>query len=92
MDKEINIIFRLKFHFDEMHYVVEDKQLDHFQKLIALWNVVEPGVVKNITHVLFAKVQGLTTETSNVDFVRSVFEEAKNTLLKVQEQGKEDKC
>lgn len=75
---------RLKHQFDQMYYIVENGQKDHFEKLFAICEKLNFDEARKLHHVKFGRVQGLSTRTGNVVFIKDVFDEAKELMLNQQ--------
>ncbi|KAK2883417.1 hypothetical protein QQF64_016985 [Cirrhinus molitorella] len=70
-----------RFGFDEMIYVTDKSQTDHFQKLFHILRVMGRQWADRCVHVAFGLVQGMSTRRGEVVFLEDVLEEARSKML-----------
>jgi arginyl-tRNA synthetase len=66
------------FQFDRMLYVVDNSQADHFSNMFSILGLLEGK--KDLVHVRFGRVQGMSSRKGSVIFLRDILDEAKDRV------------
>jgi arginyl-tRNA synthetase len=75
-----------RFQFDKALYVVAQDQALHFRQFFAVLDRMGKPWAKNLTHVNFGRVHGMSTRKGEIVLLNDVLDEAKNqALVKVNE-------
>lgn len=69
-----------KYKFDEMYYVVDNAQTDHFMALFNILEQMEQPFAKSCKHVKFGRVKGMSTRRGKVVFLKDILDEAKDRM------------
>ncbi|XP_029965440.1 putative arginine--tRNA ligase, mitochondrial isoform X1 [Salarias fasciatus] len=70
-----------KYHFDEMIYVTDKSQENHFHQLFQILLNMGHSWAKRCRHVPFGLVRGMKTRTGEVVFLEDVLDEARSRML-----------
>lgn len=73
-----------KYHFDQMYYVVENGQNDHFNALKDLLHKMDFPWADRIKHVKFGRIRGMSTRKGNVVFLKDILDETRELMVKKQ--------
>ncbi|CAL8314777.1 unnamed protein product [Lota lota] len=82
---------KLKFNFDEMIYVTDKSQQNHFQHLFHILHILGHPWAECCRHVSFGLVQGMSTRRGEVVFLEDVLDEARSRMLHNMQQAKTTK-
>ncbi|KAK6620845.1 hypothetical protein RUM43_011141 [Polyplax serrata] len=80
-----------KHKFDELYYVVENGQSEHFHNLFTISDALDLRKDAKVEHVKFGRIQGMSTRKGKVVFLRDVLEEAKERAYMKQIESKTTK-
>ncbi|CAL8317176.1 unnamed protein product [Merluccius merluccius] len=80
-----------KYHFDEMIYVTDKSQQNHFQQLFRILGIMGHPWAESCRHVSFGLVQGMSTRRGEVVFLEDVLDEARARMLHNMRQAKTTK-
>ncbi|XP_056261548.1 probable arginine--tRNA ligase, mitochondrial isoform X2 [Seriola aureovittata] len=80
-----------KYHFDEMIYVTDKSQANHFHQLFQILLSMGHSWADRCQHVPFGLVQGMRTRTGEVVFLEDVLNEARTRMLDNMSQSKTTK-
>ncbi|XP_029984302.1 putative arginine--tRNA ligase, mitochondrial [Sphaeramia orbicularis] len=80
-----------KYYFDEMIYVTDKSQANHFQQLFQILLKMGHPWADRCLHVPFGLVQGMKTRTGDVVFLEDVLDEARARMLHNMSQSKTTK-
>ncbi|KAK2856055.1 hypothetical protein Q5P01_004790 [Channa striata] len=80
-----------KYQFDEMIYVTDKSQSNHFQQLFQVLMAMGHSWADRCRHVPFGLVQGMKTRTGEVVFLEDVLDEARARMLHNMGQSKTTK-
>ncbi|XP_023270827.1 probable arginine--tRNA ligase, mitochondrial [Seriola lalandi dorsalis] len=80
-----------KYHFDEMIYVTDKSQANHFHQLFQILLSMGHSWADRCQHVPFGLVQGMKTRTGEVVFLEDVLNEARTRMLDNMSQSKTTK-
>ncbi|XP_039981951.1 probable arginine--tRNA ligase, mitochondrial [Xiphias gladius] len=80
-----------KYHFDEMIYVTDKSQANHFHQLFQILLAMGHSWADRCRHVPFGLVQGMKTRTGEVVFLEDVLDEARARMLDNMSQSKTTK-
>ncbi|KAB0796940.1 hypothetical protein PPYR_11001 [Photinus pyralis] len=73
-----------KFNFDQMYYVVENGQNDHFNSLKGLLHLMDVPWSDRIKHIKFGRIHGMSTRKGKVVFLRDLLNEIQDLMLEKQ--------
>lgn len=73
-----------KYKFDEMLYVVDNSQSDHFKALVEIVGMFEPKCAEGCKHIKFGRIKGMSTRSGNVVFLNDILDEAKEKMYEQQ--------
>ncbi|XP_062293163.1 probable arginine--tRNA ligase, mitochondrial isoform X2 [Scomber scombrus] len=82
---------REKFNFDEMIYVTDKSQANHFHQLFQILLALGHTWADRCQHVPFGLVQGMKTRIGEVVFLEDVLDEARARMLHNMNQSKTTK-
>ncbi|XP_061889998.1 probable arginine--tRNA ligase, mitochondrial isoform X2 [Entelurus aequoreus] len=82
---------REQYHFDEMIYVTDKSQTNHFQQLFQILQAMGHSWADRCHHVTFGLVQGMKTRSGEVVFLEDVLDEARARMLHNMKQSKTTK-
>lgn len=77
-----------KYAFDEMLYVVDNSQTDHFSSLIEIVKRFNKECAERCKHVKFGRIKGMSTRSGNVVFLNDILDEAKQKMYDQQLKSK----
>nr|XP_020459667.1 probable arginine--tRNA ligase, mitochondrial isoform X2 [Monopterus albus] len=80
-----------KYNFDEMIYVTDKSQANHFYQLFQILLAMGHSWADRCQHVPFGLVQGMKTRTGEVVFLEDVLDEARASVLHNMSQSKTTK-
>ncbi|KAJ6630184.1 putative arginine--tRNA ligase, mitochondrial [Pseudolycoriella hygida] len=80
-----------KYRFDEMMYVVENGQHDHFNSLFGIAKLLHFPKVDQLRHVKFGRISKMSTRKGNVVFLKDVLDDAQELALETMEHDKDTK-
>ncbi|KAM3861583.1 putative arginine--tRNA ligase, mitochondrial [Diretmus argenteus] len=80
-----------KYHFDEMIYVTDKGQENHFHQLFQILQAMGHSWAESCRHVSFGVVQGMKTRSGEVVFLEDVLDEARARMLHNMSQSKTTK-
>uniref|UniRef100_A0A8C5DXI7 Probable arginine--tRNA ligase, mitochondrial n=1 Tax=Gouania willdenowi TaxID=441366 RepID=A0A8C5DXI7_GOUWI len=83
---------REKYGFDEMIYVTDKSQENHFDQLFQILRIMGHCWAKRCRHVSFGLVQGMKTRTGDVVFLEDVLDEARARMLHNMSQSNTTKA
>ncbi|KAM6991822.1 putative arginine--tRNA ligase, mitochondrial [Tautogolabrus adspersus] len=70
-----------KYHFDEMIYVTDKSQANHFSQLFQILLAAGHSWADSCQHVPFGLVRGMKTRSGEVVFLEDVLDEARSRML-----------
>ncbi|KAK4876901.1 hypothetical protein RN001_009407 [Aquatica leii] len=73
-----------KYNFDEMYYVVENGQNDHFNALKGLLHKMELPWCDRIKHIKFGRIRGMSTRKGKVVFLKDLLNETRELMIQKQ--------
>uniref|UniRef100_A0A336LYX9 Probable arginine--tRNA ligase, mitochondrial n=1 Tax=Culicoides sonorensis TaxID=179676 RepID=A0A336LYX9_CULSO len=76
-----------KFKFDEMIYVVDNGQNDHFTALFNIIAQLKLPYAGRGTHVKFGRIKGMSTRKGSAVFLKDILDEAKDIMKEKQLQS-----
>jgi len=79
---------REEFLFDELIYVVDNAQGNHFSNLFRILQMLGHDWSGHCRHVRFGKILGISTRKGNMVYISDLLEEATNIMLENQEKSK----
>lgn len=74
-------------HFSCMLYVVDSSQTDHFVALKHILSALGWDWARNVEHVKFGRIKGMSTRKGQVVFIRDILDEAKLRMQEKQAQS-----
>uniref|UniRef100_UPI0037E98F90 probable arginine--tRNA ligase, mitochondrial n=1 Tax=Semicossyphus pulcher TaxID=241346 RepID=UPI0037E98F90 len=80
-----------KYHFDEMIYVTDKSQANHFHQLFQILPALGHSWADRCQHVPFGLVRGMKTRSGEVVFLEDVLDEARARMLHNMSQSKTTK-
>ncbi|XP_054474428.1 probable arginine--tRNA ligase, mitochondrial isoform X1 [Anoplopoma fimbria] len=80
-----------KYHFDEMIYVTDKSQANHFHQLFHILLAMGHSWADRCEHVPFGLVRGMNTRRGEVVFLEDVLDEARARMLHNMNQSKTTK-
>ncbi|XP_070843339.1 probable arginine--tRNA ligase, mitochondrial [Chaetodon trifascialis] len=80
-----------KYHFDEMIYVTDKSQVNHFHQLFQILLAMGHTWADRCHHVSFGLVRGMKTRSGEVVFLEDVLDEARARMLHNMSQAKTTK-
>ncbi|XP_063380110.1 probable arginine--tRNA ligase, mitochondrial isoform X1 [Cydia fagiglandana] len=78
----------IKYKFNEMLYIVDNAQTDHFATLFEIVKQVNSDLVNGCKHIKFGRIKGMSTRSGNVVFLSNILDEAKNKMYEQQKESK----
>ncbi|KAL5293382.1 hypothetical protein ACFFRR_011862 [Megaselia abdita] len=75
------------FKFDEMLYIVDNSQTDHFKACFETASKANTDLVDKLTHIKFGRIKGMSTRSGNVIFLKDVLDEAKDIMFQRQKDS-----
>ncbi|SCU82859.1 LAMI_0C01156g1_1 [Lachancea mirantina] len=76
-----------KYHFDKMIYVIASQQDLHTAQFFEILKQIGFDWVKNLVHVNFGMVQGMSTRRGTVVFLDNILEETKDKMHEVMKKN-----
>lgn len=73
-----------KYKFDQMYYVVENGQNDHFNALKSILQSMDYPWADRIKHIKFGRIQGMSTRKGNVVFLKDILDEVRELMIQKQ--------
>ncbi|KAF5273696.1 hypothetical protein FQA39_LY07386 [Lamprigera yunnana] len=73
-----------KYQFDEMYYVVENGQNDHFNALKAILHQMDFSWFDQIKHIKFGRILGMSTRKGKVIFLKDLLNEIQELMVQKQ--------
>ncbi|XP_063079817.1 probable arginine--tRNA ligase, mitochondrial [Engraulis encrasicolus] len=70
-----------KYDFDEMIYVTDKSQENHFHQLFSILQAMQQPWAQRCRHVAFGLVQGMSTRRGEVVFLEDILDEARHRML-----------
>lgn len=80
-----------KYNFDEMFYVVENGQNDHFNSLTEISKLLSFPKADRLHHIKFGRIAKMSTRKGTVVFLKDVLDEARDLAFECMEKDK-GKC
>ncbi|XP_071370894.1 probable arginine--tRNA ligase, mitochondrial [Centroberyx affinis] len=80
-----------RYHFDEMIYVTDKSQENHFHQLFQILLAMGHSWAERCQHVSFGLVRGMKTRSGEVVFLEDVLDEARARMLHNMSQSKTTK-
>lgn len=77
-----------KFKFDEIYYVVDNGQNDHFTALFNIISQLQLPYADRGKHIKFGRIKGMSTRKGNAVFLKDILDEAKDIMKEKQVQSK----
>lgn len=77
-----------RYNFDEMLYIVDNAQTDHFAAVFDIVNQVNSKCASGCKHVKFGRIKGMSTRSGNAVFLNDILNEAKLKMAEQQQQSK----
>lgn len=77
-----------RYNFNEMLYVVDNAQTDHFAALFEIVKQVNNEIVSGCKHIKFGRIKGMSTRSGNVVFLNNILDEAKSKMYDQQMESK----
>lgn len=73
-----------KFNFDQMYYVVDTGQNDHFQALRSILHQMDMPWASRIKHIKFGRIRGMSTRKGTSVFLKDILDECRDLMAKKQ--------
>lgn len=73
-----------KYNFDNMYYIVDNAQTDHFVALFETLKQIDTSLYEKCKHVKFGRIRGMSTRKGDVVFLSDILDEAKDVMYKRQ--------
>lgn len=73
-----------KYKFDQMYYVVENGQNDHFNALKAILYKMDLPWAQRLHHVKFGRIRGMSTRKGTAVFLRDILDECLELMVQKQ--------
>ncbi|KAH9394220.1 Arginyl-tRNA synthetase [Tyrophagus putrescentiae] len=70
-----------QYNFDRMYYVVDSSQAKHFWNLKSILNAMGNNIYRDMKHLKFGRIVGMSTRRGNAIFLDDVLNEAKERAL-----------
>ncbi|XP_076619815.1 arginyl-tRNA synthetase, mitochondrial [Colletes latitarsis] len=80
-----------KHKFDNMYYVVDNGQTDHFSNLFQILEKMEMPWTDKLMHVKFGRVRGMSTRKGTAIFLNDILNKAQEIMRNNQEKRKTTK-
>lgn len=77
-----------RYDFDQILYVVDNGQNDHFTALKSIIHQLGLGLSENMTHVKFGRIRGMSTRKGTAIFLKEILDEAKEVMFRKQMESK----
>lgn len=72
------------YNLDEMIYVTDFSQQEHFKTLNEILSVVDESWSDKIQHVKYGRIRGMSTRKGEVVFLKDILDEAKEKMEEKQ--------
>lgn len=79
-----------RYNFDEMFYVVDNGQNDHFTALFSIVEQMKLDCSGRGKHIKFGRIKGMSTRKGTVVFLKDILDEAKEIMKEKQIQSKSE--
>ena len=76
-----------RYNFDQMYYVVDNAQTDHFKNLFTILERMQQPFASRLHHVKFGKIRGMCTRKGTAVFLEDFLNEARDAMRKKQTQS-----
>ncbi|GAM24351.1 hypothetical protein SAMD00019534_075260, partial [Acytostelium subglobosum LB1] len=76
-----------QYNFEKMVYVVASQQELHFRQLFKILDNMKLEWVKDLTHIGFGMVKGMSTRKGTVVFLEQILEESKSIMLETMKNN-----
>lgn len=76
-----------KFKFDEVYYVVDNGQNDHFTALFNIIQQLKLPYAGRGMHIKFGRIKGMSTRKGSAIFLKDILDEAKDVMQQKQMQS-----
>jgi len=76
-----------EFDFDELIYVVDNAQANHFQNLFRILHMLGCPWSGNCRHVRFGKILGISTRKGTMVYISDLIDEATEVMMENQEKS-----
>ncbi|XP_015585700.1 probable arginine--tRNA ligase, mitochondrial [Cephus cinctus] len=76
-----------RYNFDNMYYVVDNSQTNHFTNLIYILNKMQLPWANRLKHVKFGKLRGMSTRKGTAVFLKSILDESRIVMKEKQMQS-----
>lgn len=73
-----------RYSFDQMIYVVDNSQTDHFRALNGILEQMDTPFKNSCRHVKFGRIKGMSTRKGNIVFLKDILDEAKEKMHQQQ--------
>lgn len=73
-----------KYNFDQMFYVVDNSQSDHFHALKDIIYKMDLPWAHRMFHVKFGRIRGMNTRKGSAIFLKDILDECQNIMVKRQ--------
>lgn len=80
-----------KYKFDQMYYVVENGQSDHFNAIRGILHKMDIPWADRIKHVKFGRIQGMSTRKGTAVFLKDILDESRDIMVQRQIQSPSNK-
>ncbi|XP_063709551.1 probable arginine--tRNA ligase, mitochondrial isoform X2 [Culicoides brevitarsis] len=76
-----------KFNFDEIYYIVDNGQNDHFTALFNIIQQLKLPFAGRGTHIKFGRINGMSTRKGSAIFLKDILDEARDIMYEKQVQS-----
>ncbi|XP_068086074.1 probable arginine--tRNA ligase, mitochondrial [Anabrus simplex] len=76
-----------KLEFDEMLYIVDNAQSDHFVALFGVLRKMAVPWANSLKHIKFGRVRGMSTRKGNVVFLKDILDETRSIMKRKQQES-----
>ena len=76
-----------EYKFDDMYYVVDNAQSEHFTRLVSILERMEFPWAKRLKHVKFGKIRGMSTRKGTAVFLNDILDETRAVMKEKQIQS-----
>ncbi|XP_017775115.1 PREDICTED: probable arginine--tRNA ligase, mitochondrial [Nicrophorus vespilloides] len=73
-----------KYEFDQMYYIVDNGQSDHFNALTSILYQMDLPWVHRLKHIKFGRIRGMSTRKGNVVFLKDILDETRDLMVQRQ--------
>ncbi|CAG9562949.1 unnamed protein product [Danaus chrysippus] len=77
-----------RYKFDDMLYVVDNSQTDHFVAVFDIVSKLNKNAAECSKHIKFGRIKGMSTRSGNVVFLNDILDEAKHKMYEQQKISK----